>query len=560
MAFQHVFAVLKDFSINNRMLVMSNILFLFLYPLQDILLPHYYGKIMDAISSKRQVGKYLILVVSLLVFLQIMFLIGDYHNSKMIPKLEDHIRNNIINNILVRYETQYQELEIGDIITKLIKVPTITVIWFDRIKSYVLPYILVFAFAICYFIYADWMIGVGLLITVIAFLFIVMKSPASCAQISTTRDKSFNDINKQIDDILNNLFSVYGGGQKEYEIQRLRQYSNVYSQYYQSTMNCALGKMIVANPIIIIYIVFLIYRCNYLITRKLMAPSLFISVFIIFLYILDALLVMNDQIRDIIFEWGMIDSSADLLYQESIGVTKDNSQKLQPMYSIPPYGIGLQNVSFKYPDSNKIILENFSLHVNSGERVCLVGDIGSGKSTIIKLLLKYNVPTSGTVYWNGISYDELDITLIRKRIGYVPQTPVLFNRSIIDNILYGNTVYIRQDVERFIKDFNLEEEFASFEDGLDTVIGKNGSKLSGGQRQLIWCLRVLLYNPDIIILDEPTASIDEKIKRILQNILSVIMRNKTVIMVTHDPYLENIATRIIKLSKGKVVSDIRRRS
>ena len=105
-----------------------------------------------------------------------------------------------------------------------------------------------------------------------------------------------------------------------------------------------------------------------------------------------------------------------------------------------------------------------------------------------------------------------------------------------------------------LKSFDLETEFGSV--GLDTRIGKNGSKLSGGQRQLVWCMRVLLYDPDILILDEPTASIDEKTKSILQNMLDIIMKNKTVIMVTHDPFLVGIATRIVTIDHGQIKSDV----
>lgn len=555
MALQHVVSVLQQFYAQNNMLVTSNILFLFLYPFQDIILPHFYGKLMDAVSSKRPLYVYLVCVVSLLVFSQIMFLIADYHNSKLTPKLEGFIRETIVNNLLDKYESQYADMEIGDIITKLIKIPYVTVMWFERIKSYILPYIIVYVFGCAYFLYADWQLGLGLIITISTFLAILLRSPERCAGISTQRDVSFNDINIQIDDILNNLFSIYGGGQKEYEIKRLKAYSSTYSSYYAKTMECALKKMVLVNPIIIAYIIFFIYRCNQLITSNKMHVSSFISIFIIFLYILDSILVMNDQMRDIVFEWGMIDSSADLLYPH----TNKKQYSVNTPNVPPPSGIGLSNVTFIYPESNRIILRNFSLHVRQGEKVCLVGDIGSGKSTIIKLLLKYYIPDYGDVYWNGQSYSVLDLKYIRRHIGYVPQNPILFNRSIIENILYGNDTYTRHDVINFIAQYNLTDEFNNFENGLDTVIGKNGSKLSGGQRQLIWCMRVILYNPDVIILDEPTASIDEKTKHIIQNMLNVIMHNKTVIMVTHDAFLENIATRIVTLSQGTIVSDTTRR-
>jgi len=161
------------------------------------------------------------------------------------------------------------------------------------------------------------------------------------------------------------------------------------------------------------------------------------------------------------------------------------------------------------------------------------------------------------MYLDGVPYAHIQAIDLRRRVGYVPQTPILFNRSIIDNILYGNVRYTRNDVENIMKFFGVYDEFANTEHGLDTNIGKNGSRLSGGQRQLIWCMRVLLYDPDILILDEPTASIDEKTKRVLHSMLNIIMQNKTVIMVTHDPFLEGIASRIVTIKQGRVEDDRR---
>jgi len=538
----------------HKFLVITNILFLFLYPLQDILIPHFYGKIMDKVSTGEDFTHVIVLVISLLVFCQLMFMFADYHDSKLIPVMESYIRSYIMQHIIQRYETEHEELEIGEIITKLIKIPSIIVRWFDRVKNYILPYILVYVIAICYFSTVDWLLAVSLLIVLLLLTLNIFISPKDCATVSMDRDKSFNEIHKQIDDVLTNLFSIYGGGQQHAEIERLSRYAKQYTHHYQNTMKCALKHMVMMNPVIIAFIVFFVWRCQQLIVSKQMVISQFVTVFIIFLYILNSILVLNDQLRDIIFEWGMIDASTDILFAKPEDKHVANTQDIR--YRIPNTGIGVHNVTFSYPGHSVKILENFSLHIQPKEKVCLVGDIGSGKSTVIKLLLKYHVPAQGNLYWNGIDYHDIPVKQLRKHIGYVPQNPILFNRSIIDNVMYGNKKYTREQVEHIMKQFKVYDEFARLDKGLDTVIGKNGSKLSGGQRQLVWCLRVLLYNPDVLILDEPTAAIDDTIKQILQNMLHAIMRDKTVIMVTHDPYLENIANRVVTMSKGTITKDV----
>ena len=540
----HLVDLFWQFYQDNPNLVITNLVFLFIIPASDILLPHLYGKVMDAMRKNTNVFTPFLYVIIVLAVVHILFLISDYHDSKFMPKLQCYIREKIVDRILENYEQQHTELELGNIITKIVKLPLVMVEWFERMKNYVIPYVIVFIVATLYFLYNDIQLGVALFIVLLVFTLLIIMSPFTCSKVSYDRDKCFNEIHENIDDLLRNLFSVYGSNQKTEELRRLAKFTDIHNSLYEDTIKCVLKLKFWVTPLVIVYLIFFIYRCYGLIHMKRMDPSKFVAIFIILLYVLNSMVVLNDQINDIIIEWGIIESSSDIIVKMPKKITTNNN------LPFPPSGIGLSHVSFSYPGNNRHTLNDISLHIGEGERVCITGDIGSGKSTIIKLLLKYNIPDSGTIYWNGRNYNEITIEELRSKIGYVPQHPVLFNRSIIDNILYGNNTYTRSDVEAILKAFNIQAEFEKFENGLDTVIGKNGSKLSGGQRQLVWCLRVLLSNPEIIILDEPTASIDEKTKAILHNMLDILMKGKTVIMVTHDPFLVKIATRTIDMKNG----------
>jgi ABC-type multidrug transport system fused ATPase/permease subunit len=202
-----------------------------------------------------------------------------------------------------------------------------------------------------------------------------------------------------------------------------------------------------------------------------------------------------------------------------------------------------------------------SIHFEIGDRVAIVGDIGSGKSTIMKLLLKYYEPQQGFVYLHGRPYYQITNKELRQKIGYVPQVPILFNRSVLENIKYGTNVS-RETVMDFLVKHDLLKEFSNLEYGIDTKIGKNGSILSGGQRQLVWCIRVFLSNPEVLILDEPTASVDVKTKDLLISILEKLMQDRVVIMITHDEYLMSKASRVVEVKAGKIIADnyIRRNS
>jgi ABC-type dipeptide/oligopeptide/nickel transport system ATPase component len=192
------------------------------------------------------------------------------------------------------------------------------------------------------------------------------------------------------------------------------------------------------------------------------------------------------------------------------------------------------------------------------ETTLIVGEIGSGKSTIISLLLKYQTPQRGEIFLQGIPYSSIPTEELRQRIIYIPQTPILLNRTVYDNIVYGIPANIsKEKVEALIHDTKLSRFLSNLPKGLDTSVGVHGNHLSGGQRQIVWILKAILMNPEIIIMDEPTAAVDDETKSIIHYLLKNIVRGKTVIMITHDPYLLKFANRIITLKDGKVMDDTR---
>jgi ATP-binding cassette subfamily C protein LapB len=212
---------------------------------------------------------------------------------------------------------------------------------------------------------------------------------------------------------------------------------------------------------------------------------------------------------------------------------------------------------YRYKNSNVNILDGITLGVKKGEKVLIEGRIGTGKSTLMKLILRYKRSTSGALYLNGRPYSEIDVDELRSKIGYVPQGTILFNRSIYENIVYGNEgKYSISQIQQLVEGLDLSHIFDRFDNGLMTSVGKNGSSLSGGQRQIVWILRVLLQDPDVLLLDEPTASIDEDTKDIVYKLLNNLMDSRTVIMVTHDKTLEEQATRILYIQDGRITWDV----
>lgn len=542
--------VMWAYAKQNPWFLLSNISFSILIPIQDVMLPHLYGKVISAIEQNKRVIVPLTTVVIILSVLQIGYVASDWHDTQLFPDLQAFIRKNMLMKMFDNYETSFQDLFLGDIMSKFIKIPSHLTQCFERIKNYILPYIVAYIIATAYFAYYDPYLGVSLGILIVIYSYLVIGSPFFCKDRSIAKDNAQNMLCEEIDDTLRNLVSVYGSDQRENELVRLEGYEKNFMKAYSSTMHCALRTRTYVTPIIIAFLVIFMWRCLKQIKTKKMTASNFIPLFIILLYILNSMLSLTDQVRDMIFEIGIISNFEDIFSFKS-RETKRNTVQNIPM----PPGILMRNVSFGYTKIMPPILKDFSMYIGRGEKVAIIGEIGSGKSTVLKLLLKLHEASQGEIYFNGVPYSQIPVKDVRKRIGYVPQQPILFNRSIIENIRYGNKHISDTEVERIIDELQLANEFTHLEHGLRTKIGKNGSKISGGQRQLVWCLRVLLSNPEVLILDEPTASLDEKTKNLMKNLFDRFMHNRTVIMVTHDPSLMKYANRLITMQKGAIVSD-----
>ena len=528
-----------------------NITFCLVYPIQEILLPYLYGKVIDSASSQNTSKMLLpfIYLAGVLVAVQIVHLLSDMSDASFNPALQNSIRKNLLNKIFEKYEFNFHELNSGDVISKLLKTPQCITTLFERIKNYIIPSIITFISAIGFFTYHDKFLGITLLITILCFSYSTIGSPNFCNKIANQKDKNSETLYSQIDDVLHNMIAVYTNNKQQSELKRLENYENIFTDSYKKTMLCSIKSRMWVVPITIIFLCIFVYRCFTMIRIKKMKVSVFVSLFVMLLYILSSMLTLTEQVRDMVFDWSCM-SGLD----EFNKIMKENYKENTNNKNVPNSGIFIDNIDFKYT-SKKSAITNLNLHLRKNEKICVIGNNGSGKSTLLKLILKLIVPNKGSIYLNGISYNNIAMKDIRKIIKYVPQSPSLFNRSILENIKYNNPSITDQDVKNTIHELGLDHKFLPLENGLNTNVGIHGSFLSGGQRQLIYCLRVLLSHPDIIILDEPTSALDTKYKKLLTNLLDKFMKNKMIIFVSHDEFMINYATRKIEMLKGKVIRD-----
>lgn len=217
-------------------------------------------------------------------------------------------------------------------------------------------------------------------------------------------------------------------------------------------------------------------------------------------------------------------------------------------------GIDYENVHFSYPTRKDVeVLKGVSLQVNPGEKVALVGQSGSGKSTIIQLLLRFYQPDSGHIRIDGKDLSTYNMTALRQKIGMVPQEVILFGGTIRENILYGKPKATEAELIEAAEKSNSLDFINSFPDGFETIVGERGVKLSGGQRQRIAIARAILKNPRILILDEATSSLDAESEKVVQDALNVLMEGRTSVIIAHRLATIRDVDRIYVIDNGNIV-------
>lgn len=216
--------------------------------------------------------------------------------------------------------------------------------------------------------------------------------------------------------------------------------------------------------------------------------------------------------------------------------------------------IEFKNVRFSHTgNEDEALFENLNLRITPGEKVGLVGHSGSGKTSLTKLLLRFNDVDSGQVLIDGQDIARIRQDDLRKHIAYVPQEPLLFHRTLRENIAYGNPDATQREIEAIARMSNAEEFIAQLPHGYDTLVGERGVKLSGGQRQRIAIARAMIKNAPILILDEATSALDSESEVLIQDALWKLMQNRTAIVIAHRLSTIQKMDRIIVLDKGRIV-------
>ena len=534
------------------------------YPLESIAIPKIYSYFFNTISKpgNRTISifiKYFVILMVFLIIINIANSLSSYLDSIIIPGLNEYILKYLYKNLLIKYENEYTELELGKLINRVIFIPSNLKMIISETCRVLIPRGISIIVINLYFFYVNWKLGLISVFMLVAFFIINYIFLNKCGKISKSRYTEYEEHNQFIQDKLSNLASIYAFGNTQFEISKYINKLSTYISLLKSNLSCILTSSITLNILMLILFATLNSFSAYLFLKKIIGFTELMALFLIIIYYLPCITEINNSMPEIIQYYGGI-LQLDGFLTDLCNVN-DNYEKNKILNSklkcnIKSAIIDIKNLNFKYPITTKLLFNNFNLKINHLDKIAFTGPSGNGKSTLIKLIMGYyNVPNK-TINIDNIDINDYDLSDLRSNISYVNQNTKLFNLTVLQNIKYGNNM-TRKEVEQLCKKLGIEKIFENLDNGLDTIVGINGEKLSGGQRQMINILRCIGAKNKIVILDEPTSAIDKANTDAVIKALEEISKDCTLIIITHDEDILHLANRVIELNNGVIVKDIK---
>lgn len=554
--------LIAEFIRDHKYMLVLYIVFLCIMPIRDIGIPHLFGKLIGAIETKGSMLMPLIYLFVATIVLQVGYSIIDILEIELSPRFQEFIRRKILKHIFEDRDENFGEVETGLVLARFMRLPHSLYTYLNQWKYIFIPNIILSVAAVAYFTSYNVILGTLLGMLIVFAWGMIYYSVTACMHHSYNTEQTVSSLYEETDDILKNISVVLVSNQQKPELDHIGDRETIYRESVKDTMMCSLKLRYLVVPFNVGYFVLFMCVCYDRVKSKKLKPSVFVALIIVMFKIFNSIWDLSGIMNDTVTRYGLLVSAMEVFnssqqYLSAAGTTNPKGIRgIRGIRGIPSSGFFLDDVSFTY--KNKLtetpLFQHLTLHIPKGQTVVVVGGIGSGKTTILKLLLKHITPQQGAVYYRGVPYDQIPTADLRRMIGFIQQQPVLLNRTVFENITYGLDIK-RERVVALVHHLGLDDMFARFPDGLETNVGKYGSNLSGGQRQIILILRVILANPPVLLMDEPSASIDEVTKNTVYKLLSVIMKDRTVVMVTHDKYLLRFADRVVEMQQGRIVAD-----
>ena len=356
-------------------------------------------------------------------------------------------------------------------------------------------------------------------------------------------------LNAHLQEMITGIRVIRAFGMEDYETQRFKQLNdNMYRQTFKYHLNHMLGPSLVEFVTSFVVVGLLIYGASRILSSE-MSPGGFFT----FLFTLIVTLSPIKQIATWVNEIKRTSAAGERIFQIIDADTEFKDEHSSIQQDKLKDKITFKKVSFSYPDTNTRVLKNINLDVKVGSTIALVGHSGAGKSTLVDLIPRFYMVKEGGIFFDGVNIKDISLKNIRQKIGIVTQEIFLFNGSIRENICFGRENIPEKEMITVAEQAYASEFIDTLPDKYETIIGERGLVLSGGQRQRLSIARALLKNPEILILDEATSSLDSHSEKYIQKALARLMKNRTTFVIAHRLSTIRQADMIVVLKNGRII-------
>lgn len=400
---------------------------------------------------------------------------------------------------------------------------------------------------VAWIFYLNWQLSLIIFLIAPTIAIVVRIVSHRLRRLSRGLQEEMGSLNHIVDEVLqgHRVIKVFDGN--NHEKQRFKKANNWVRRYNMKLVVASEASVPIVQTLTVSALAVVIFLASKQAAADSLTVGSFVSLFgamAMLLAPIKRLTKLNEQLQR-----GLAAAESVFALIDEPAETDRGRQRL----SLPLNQIHFHHVEFRYREDTELVLKDLSLEVLSGETIALVGASGSGKTSLASLLPRFYEASSGAILINGIDITELSLTQLRASIAYVDQNVVLFNDTVAANIAYGNQETTKEAIIQAARRAHALEFINELPQGLDTLVGENGTRLSGGQRQRIAIARALLKNAPILILDEATSALDTESERKVQQALETLRQGRTAFIVAHRLSTIENADRIIVLDQGRIV-------
>ena len=504
--------------------------------------------IINAIENKDQsfTNLFPFLVVLLMFFRGLGLFLGGYYTSVISRNLIFNIRQEVFAKLMRLPSQYYLDNTSGHITAKIMyNVEQLTAATTESLRT-LLQQGLITIGLLGYLFYSNWRLTFCILIFTPLIGLLIRKAATRMRKLSSQVQDTMGDVNHVVQETVNGHLVVKGFGGQEYEQARFRE---------SSLENLKRGLKMVAvqqlnSPVVQFIMSLALSIVIWIALRPEIMQDTSAGQFVAYITAAGMLSKPIKALTDINEKLQRGMAAAHSVFELLDLPEEQNSGTLKPVLN---GNIELKNVDLVYPDGLHAI-QDFNLKVKAGETVALVGRSGAGKSSLVNLLVRFQESSSGSILFDDIDIREIEATALRSQISMVNQQVVLFNRTVRENIAYGQLEgSTDEQVIAAAKAAYAHDFIMSLPQGYDTPLGAQGLNLSGGQRQRIAIARAILKNAPILILDEATSALDNESEYFIQRAFDAAMQDRTTIVIAHRLSTIENADRIVVMDQGKIV-------